>query len=39
MFFLYDPMFYICIATSVTVVYLAALAGSGRDSGANETFF
>jgi hypothetical protein len=39
MLFLYDPTFYICIGTAVTVVYLAALAGSRRDSGANETFF
>ena len=27
-----DPMFYICLITSVTVIYLAALAGSGRDN-------
>lgn len=31
MFPLSDPMFYICMITSVTVIYLAALAGSGRD--------
>jgi hypothetical protein len=31
MFFLYDPMFYVCIATCVTVIYLSALAGSGSD--------
>jgi hypothetical protein len=36
MFILSDPMFYICMLTSVTVVYLTALAGSGRDAGANE---
>jgi hypothetical protein len=31
MFPLNDPMFYVCMMTSVTVIYLAALAGSGRD--------
>lgn len=31
MFPLNDPMFYICMITSVTVIYLVALAGSGRD--------
>jgi hypothetical protein len=31
MFLLRDPLFYLCIMTSVTVIYLAALAGSGRD--------
>jgi hypothetical protein len=31
MFPLNDPMFYVCMITSVTVIYLAALAGSGRD--------
>jgi hypothetical protein len=36
MFILSDPMFYICMLTSVTVIYLTALAGSGRDVGANE---
>jgi hypothetical protein len=36
MFILSDPMFYICMLTSVTVIYLTALAGSGRDMGANE---
>jgi hypothetical protein len=28
-----DPMFYVCMLTSVTVIYLVALAGSGRDHG------
>lgn len=31
MFPLSDPMFYVCMITSVTVIYLVALAGSGRD--------
>lgn len=31
MFPLNDPMFYVCMITSVTVIYLVALAGSGRD--------
>ena len=38
MFFLFDPMFYVCIATRVTVIYLSALAGSGFDDGVNEGF-
>jgi hypothetical protein len=32
MFLLQDPMFYVCMMTSITVIYLTALAGSGRDS-------
>ena len=32
MFLLEDPMFYICMITSVSVIYLVALAGSGRDN-------
>ena len=36
MFILSDPMFYICMITSVTVIYLTALAGSGRDKGVEE---
>jgi hypothetical protein len=36
MFLLRDPMFYLCIMASVTVIYLTALAGSGRDRGAAE---
>jgi hypothetical protein len=28
-----DPMFYICMIISITIIYLAALAGSGRDNG------
>jgi hypothetical protein len=32
LFLLENPMFYICMATSVTVIYLTALAGSGRDN-------
>jgi hypothetical protein len=36
MFILSDPMFYICMLTSVTVIYLAALAGSGRDKSIEE---
>jgi len=31
-----DPMFYVCMITSVTVIYLAAVAGSGRDHGVEE---
>jgi hypothetical protein len=33
MFLLDDPMFYVCMITSVTVIYMVALAGSGRDQG------
>ena len=29
-------MFYICMLTSITVIYLTALAGSGRDGGVEE---
>jgi hypothetical protein len=36
MFILRDPMFYICMITSVTVIYLTALAGSGRDTSVEE---
>jgi hypothetical protein len=36
MFILRDPMFYICMITSVTVIYLTALAGSGRDTHVEE---
>jgi hypothetical protein len=36
MFILRDPMFYICMITSVTVIYLTALAGSGRDESVEE---
>jgi hypothetical protein len=32
MFPLNDPMFYVCMITSVTVIYMVALAGSGRDT-------
>jgi len=32
MFILSDPMFYICMMTVVTVIYLSALAASGRDN-------
>jgi hypothetical protein len=38
MFILNDPMFYICMLTCVTVIYLTALAGSGRDNGVGETY-
>lgn len=31
MFILGDPMFYACMIACVTVIYLVALAGSGRD--------
>jgi hypothetical protein len=31
-----DPMFYLCMMTSVTVIYLTALAGSGSDHGVAE---
>ena len=31
-----DPMFYVCMISSVTVIYLAAAAGSGRDHGTKE---
>jgi len=37
MFILSDPMFYICMITCVTVIYLTALAGSGRDHGVSES--
>jgi hypothetical protein len=36
MFILRDPMFYVCMITSVTVIYLTALAGSGRDTSVEE---
>jgi hypothetical protein len=36
MFILSDPMFYVCMISSVTVIYLTALAGSGRDGGVEE---
>jgi hypothetical protein len=38
MFILSDPMFYVCMVTSVTVIYLSALAGCGRDNDANENY-
>ena len=31
--FVSDPMFYVCMMTSITIIYLAALAASGRDDG------
>jgi hypothetical protein len=31
-----DPMLYVCVVTSITVIYLTALAGSGRDNDAEE---
>jgi hypothetical protein len=31
MFLLDDPMFYVCMIASVTVIYMVALAASGRD--------
>ena len=31
-----DPMLYVCVMTSITVIYLTALAGSGRDNGTEE---
>jgi len=31
-----DPMFYACLFTCVTVIYLVALAGSGRDRRAED---
>jgi hypothetical protein len=33
MHLLTDPMFYVCMLTNFTVIYLTALAGSGRDTG------
>jgi hypothetical protein len=33
MHLLTDPMFYVCMLTNFTVIYLTALAGSGRDNG------
>jgi hypothetical protein len=36
MLILRDPMFYVCMMTSITVIYLTALAGSGRDNGVEE---
>jgi len=32
MHLLTDPMFYVCMLTNFTVIYLTALAGSGRDN-------
>jgi hypothetical protein len=29
--FVSDPMFYVCMMTAITIIYLAALAASGRD--------
>jgi hypothetical protein len=37
MFLFRDPMFYVCMVTSVTVIYLVALAGSGRDRQPRES--
>jgi hypothetical protein len=31
-----DPMLYICVMISITVICLTALAGSGRDNGVEE---
>jgi hypothetical protein len=36
MFILGDPMFYACMITCITVIYLMALAGSGRDHGVED---
>jgi hypothetical protein len=36
MLILRDPVFYACMITSITVIYLTALAGSGRDNGVEE---
>ena len=38
MHLLTDPMFYICMFTNFTVIYLTALAGSGRDHGSVDDF-
>ena len=38
LFLLQDPMFYVCMVTSVTVIYLTALACSGRDQGMREPY-
>jgi len=38
MHLLTDPMFYICMFTNFTVIYLTALAGSGRDNGSIDDF-
>jgi hypothetical protein len=38
MHLLTDPMFYICMLTNFTVIYLTALAGSGRDNGSVDDF-
>ena len=38
LFLLRDPLFYVCMITSITVIYLTALAGSGRDNGVNEPY-
>lgn len=38
MFLLHDPMLYVCMLTSVTVIHLSALAGSGRDRGVSEPY-
>jgi hypothetical protein len=32
MYLLTDPMFYVCMLTNFTVIYLTALAASGRDT-------
>ena len=31
-----DPMLYLCMLTCVSIIFLAALAGSGRDVGTEE---
>ena len=38
MFVLYDPIFYLCIATCVTVIYLSALTDLGGDTDIYESF-
>jgi hypothetical protein len=36
MFILGDPMLYVCLIACVTIIYLVALAGSGRDQGVED---
>ena len=38
MHLLTDPMFYLCMLTNFTVIYLTALAGSGRDNGSADEY-
>jgi hypothetical protein len=35
---LYDPLFYVCIATCMTVIYLSTLTGLSGDTDIYESF-